>query len=95
MLTYLKEHIVEEITGALDYMAKAVEHKNTHCGEIFYQMAMMELEHANALTKMFNKEEKTESMTDAEYATLHKVIMDTYVSGMNKLEGMKKLYWAV
>ena len=95
MLTYLKDHIIEEVTGALDYMAKAVEHKGTHCGEVFYQMATMELEHANALTKMFNKEDKPATMTDVEYGTAQKAVLDTYVSGMGKLENMKKLYWTM
>ena len=58
-------------------------------------MAEMELEHANALTKMFTKEDKPAAMTDQEYATTQKVVMDTYVSGMGKLENMKKLYWNV
>ena len=95
MLTYLKSHIIEEIEGATDYMAKAVEYKGTHCGEVFYQMANMELEHANALTKMFKKEEKPESMTDTEYATTQKAVLDAYITGMGKIESMKKLFWAV
>lgn len=95
MLTYLKEHITEEISGALDYMSKAVEHKGSHCGEIFYQMAAMELEHANALTKMFKKEEKPSSMTDAEYAAAQKAVLDAYFTGMGKYENMKKAYWSM
>lgn len=95
MITYLKEHIIEEVTGALDYMTKAVEHKGTHCGEIFYQMAEMELDHANALTKMFRRQEKPETMTDTEYAAAQKAVLDTYSTGMGKLENLKKLYWAV
>lgn len=94
MITYLKDHIIEEISGAVDYMTKAVEHKGTHCGEIFYQMANMELEHANALSKMMQKEEKPSSMTDAEYGATQKAVLDAYTTHMPKIESMKKVYWA-
>ena len=94
MLKYLTAHILEEIEGAEDYLAKAIEHKGKQCGQMFYSMAMMELEHANALTKMFNKAEKPKAVTDAEYAEMYKGILDAYSEGMGKVEAMKKLYWA-
>ena len=39
MLAYLKDHILEEIEGAMDYMSKAIEHKKDPCGEKFYAMS--------------------------------------------------------
>ena len=94
MLEYLKTHILEEIDGAIDYMTKAVEHKKDEWGCMFRKMADMELEHANALTKMFMKTEKPKTVTEAEYTEMHKAILDAYASGMSKVEAMKKLYWA-
>lgn len=94
MLKYLHSHILEEIEGAEDYMGKAIEHKHHQCGRMFYNMAMMELDHANKLTKLFTKTEKPETLTDAEYAKMHKEILDAYSEGMGKIEMMKKLYWS-
>ena len=94
MLKYLKDHILEEIDGAIDYWTKAIEHKGTDWGCVFRKMGDMELEHANAMTKMFNKIDKPKSVTDAEYAEMHKAILDAYANGMSKVEAMKKLYWA-
>lgn len=94
MLKYLASHITEELEGAVDYMTKAVEHKSHDCGETFYHMSMMELEHANALLKMFRKQERPKAMTDADYGELHKQILDSYTDSMSKIEAMRKLYWA-
>jgi len=94
MLDYLKKHILEEINGALDYWAKAVEHKKDEWGCVFRKMADMELDHANQLTKMFMKIEKPKNVTDADYAEIYKHILDAYADGMGKVEAMKKLYWA-
>ena len=94
MLEYLQEHILEEINGAVDYWTKAVEHKNDEWGILFRQMANMELEHANALTKMFNKASKTNETTDKEYAEMYKKILNSYTDNMNKIENLKKMYWA-
>ena len=93
MLKYLKDHIKEEIEGAVDYMTKAVEKKGHRCGEMFRQMSGMELEHANSLLKMFRAEEKPKTITDADYAEMYKEILDAYSEGMGKIETMKKIYW--
>ena len=93
MLKYLKDHIKEEIEGAVDYMTKAIEHKGKHCGETFRHMSGMEVDHANALLKMFRAEEKPETVTDAEYAEMYKEILDAYSEGMGKIEALKKIYW--
>ena len=93
MLEYLKSHILEEIDGAIDYMMKAIEQRGTVDGVKFYKMAEMEVEHANCLTKMFNSAEKPANVTDADYAKMHKEIMDKYATSMSKLEVLKKLYW--
>lgn len=94
MLEYLKEHILEELDGALDYMTKAVEHKGTNEGCTFRKMSEMELEHANALTKMFKNTDKDVGMTEKEYSAAQKDVLDGYVDTMGKIEAMKKLYWS-
>lgn len=93
MLKYLKEHIIEEIDGAIDYMEKALEYKGTTHGCTFRAMSEMELEHANKLTHMFKSQEKPEDMTDADYANCQKEVLDKYVNSMATIEAMKKLYW--
>lgn len=95
MLTYLKDHILEEIQGAMDYMSKAIEYKKDSCGPKFLAMSQMEIEHANALLKMFNAAEKPATVTDAEYSAMQKAILDTYSNNMSKYEEMKKLYWSI
>ena len=94
MLEYLKKHIMDEIEGAIDYMTKAVEHKGKACGQKFYNMALMELEHANDLVRMLSGQDRPKSMTDAEYSELYRSILETYSANMAKVEAMKKLYWA-
>lgn len=94
MLEYLKKHILEEIEGAEDYMAKAIELKETSHGPKFYDMAMMELSHANCMTKMLNSLEKSKTVSDADYAKTYKDILEAYTTSMGKLEAMKKLYWS-
>ena len=93
MHKYLKDHIVEELEGALDYMAKAIECKHSSCGSKFYEMAETEIMHANCMLKMFNATEKSTKTTDTEYAEMYKAILDAYSSTMGKYERLKKLYW--
>ena len=92
MLKYLKDHIVDEVEGAVDYMEKAIEHKGTPEGTMFRQMSEMELEHANALVRMFRNTPKPDDMKDAEYAECQKEVLDTYVDAMGRFETMKALY---
>lgn len=94
MLKYLKDHILEEVDGAVDYMTKALEHKGTKDGCTFRKMAEMELEHANALTKMFRDTEKPNDMTSEEYAATQKAVLDKYITAMGHIESMKKLYYS-
>ena len=94
MLEYLKKHIMEELEGAIDYMTKALEHKGKPCGQKFYSMAMMELEHANDLVRMFSGQDRPKGLTEAEYSELYRSILDAYSTHMAKVEAMKKLYWA-
>lgn len=94
MLKYLKDHILEEIEGALDYMEKAVTYKGTDWGCMFYKMSAMELDHANHLVKMFNATKKPSNVTDAEHAAMNKEILEAYSTSMGKVEAMKKLYWS-
>lgn len=92
MLKYLKDHILEEVDDALDYMSKALEHKGTPDGCTFRKMSEMELEHANALTHMFRNMEKPADMSSEEYGANQKQVLDKYVDAMAKYEAMKKLY---
>lgn len=94
MLDYLKKHILEEIDGAIDYYEKAIEKKGTQCGPTFFKMAGMEVEHANALTRMFNEKEKPENVSDAEYSKMYKEVLEKYADSMAKIEHLKKLYWS-
>lgn len=93
-LKYLKDHILEEIEGALDYMEKAIEYKGTDWGSMFYLHSCDELRHANHLVKIFNETKKSENSTDAEHVAMYKEIMEAYSTSMGKIEAMKKLYWA-
>ena len=93
MHSYLKEHIVEELDGALDYMSKAIENRSTKWGCKFYDMAEMEIEHANCMLKMFNATEKSPKTTDAEYTAMYKEVLEAYSTVMGKYENLKKLYW--
>ena len=92
MLHYLKDHIIDEIDDANEYMAKAVEHKGTPCGETFMVLAKQESQHANMLYSMFRNKEKPESMTDKDHSTMLKEILDKFADGMAKFEAMKKVY---
>ena len=55
MCEYLRDHIIEELEGAKDYMTKAMELKETYptWAQKFYKMAEMETEHANCMNKIF------------------------------------------
>lgn len=92
MLHYLKDRIIDEIDDANEYMAKAVEHKGTYCGATFMTLATQESQHANMLYDMFRRKEKPESMTDKDYSTMLKEILDKFADGMAKFEAMKKVY---
>ena len=96
MHEYLKDHIHEEIQGAIDYMVKALELKgvNREWASKFVRMSDMELEHANCLTKMFNGSEKPSDMSDAQYSELQKSVINDYTTSMSKIENMKCLYWS-
>lgn len=91
---YLVEHITEELEGANDYMAKALEWKmkNPTISKKFYKMAETEVEHANCLTKMFTSMKQSEDISDEEYNKMYKEILRAYEDEMNKLESAKKLY---
>lgn len=94
MMEYLKNHILDEIDDALNYMEKAVEYKGTQYGCTFRMMSEAEAEHANALTKIFNTMEKPDELPAASYADMNKEILNKYSNSMGKLEAMKKLYWS-
>ena len=93
MLTFLKERIIDELKDALTYMEKAVENKHKSCGAVMYNLGEDELKHANHLLKVFRGIEKPENITDVEYSTMMKSILDAYSEDMGKFEAMKKVYW--
>ena len=95
MHEYLSRHINEEIEGAIDYLTKALEWKtrDKDISSKFYKMSEMEVEHANCLTKMFNSMDKPDTMSDSEFSSMQKSIIDSYTQSMSKIEHMKKLYW--
>ena len=92
-LKLTKDHIIDELSDAINYMEKAVENKGTEWGCYFHSMSKNEVEHANLLLKMFNKSEKPSSLTDKDYMEMYKSIMEAYTTSMTKLEALKKLYW--
>ena len=96
MNEYLKNHIHEEIDGAIEYMSKALELKPIHpkYSAKFFKMAEMELEHANCMLNMFNEMNKDAGMSDATYSEIVKSIMNDYTTNMTKIENMKKLYYS-
>ena len=88
----IKNQIVEELNDAVHYITMAEEEKGTECGSLLHMISKNELEHANILLKIFNKIEKPEIVTDAEYAAMHKEILESYTEIMPKYEAIKKLY---
>ncbi len=93
MLEYLKNHILEEIDDSINYMEKAIEHKGSNCGYMFYHMSEQEADHANWLSKIFNSMERPSDVPAERYADMTKEVLNKYSTSMGKLEQMKKLYW--
>ena len=95
MHEYLKDHIKEEIDGAIGYLTKAIELKKSslEMAAKFYKMSEMEIEHANCMTRMFNSLDKPDDVTSEAYSTMQKEVIDVYTTHMNKIEGMKRMYW--
>lgn len=96
MLEYLKNHIKEEVEGAIDYYTKAIELKKTHpeWAAKFFTMAGMEVEHANCMTKMFNTMHKPEDVSIDDYSKMQTEVIDVYTMSMSKIETLKKMYWS-
>lgn len=48
-LTYLKDHLKEELEGSKEYIVRAIEIKamDPHWGKMFYDMSIEELKHAS------------------------------------------------
>ena len=63
MYKYLKEHIIEELERAENYWEKTVDYRDSEIGHIFKEMANTELQHANALFKIFNNLNEQKSMS--------------------------------
>lgn len=96
MLKYLKDHILEEIGGAIDYLEKAIELKGTkpNAAAKFYRMSEMEIEHANCMTKMLGEFKMDNDSSDSEAKELYSGILDAYSNSMAKIEALKKLYYS-
>lgn len=90
MCKYLRDHILEELDGAKDYMSKAVKLKSSHpmMSRKFYKMSEMEAEHANVLANMFT----SISVDDICHAEMYKDIMEGYNTNMTEVSNLKKLY---
>ncbi len=90
---YLRDHIIEELEGAKDYMTKAMELKETYpaWSYKFYKMAEMETEHANCMNKIFA------SMGDSEdpcHDSMYREILESYTKYMTEISTMKKMYYS-
>lgn len=89
MHKYIKNHIVEELDGAVDYWSKAVDYKRTLIGETFKNMAEAELDHANSLLEIFNKLETNDYYIEEQMYT---EILDAYSEAMYKIAKLRRLY---
>ena len=88
---YLRDHIMEELEGAKDYMTKALELKETYpaWAQKFCKMAEMETEHANCMNKMFASMGDTE---DPCHDSMYKDILEAYTKYMTEISTMKKMF---
>ena len=93
MCEYLKNHIVEELEGAKDYMTKAIELKEKYpaWSKKFYQMSEMEIEHANCMNKIFaGISESDEPCHDS----LYREVLEAYTKYMTEVSSLKKIYYS-
>lgn len=88
MHKYLKNHILEELDGAVDYWNKAIQYKNNKLGKIFKSMAETELEHANSLLEIFNSLDSNSYIEEEMYED----ILNAYGSAMYKIAQMERIY---
>ena len=93
MCAYLRDHIVEELEGAKDYMSKAIELKETYpaWASKFYKMAEMETEHANCMNKIFASMGDTDESC---HDSMYKEILEAYTKYMTDIGTMKKIYYS-
>ena len=92
MLEYIKNHIVEEVTDAVEYISKAIEHKDDVWGRCFYKMAENEIEHANILTKMIGKATLPNDVSESKREEILREVINVYSDHMNHYEAMKKMF---
>lgn len=93
MCEYIRDHIIEELEGAKDYMTKAIELKEKYpaWAQKFYKMAEMEVEHANCMNKIFA------SMGDSDdpcHDSMYKEVLEAYTKYMTDVSSMKKIYYS-
>lgn len=89
MHKYIKNHILEELEGAVDYWNKAVDYKGNKIGETFKNMAETELEHANSLLEIFNNLEPQNGYIENQ---MYEDILDAYGKAMYNIAKLKRFY---
>ena len=94
---YLKDHMFEEVSGAKDYMRKAIYLKQKHPdrSKQFYDMANMELEHARALYKMFCEDYKqinSDPALEAYMEPFKKSADDCFMEKIGTVKYMQETY---
>ena len=97
-MKFYKEHIVDELEGAKQYIKWAIELKGSKpaWSKSFAEMSGAEVKHAEALYKMYH--EHYESIAGAykvipEYIEdIHDYIEDTYDACMDEITRMHEMY---
>lgn len=89
MHKYIKNHILEELEGAVDYWMKAVDYKGSKIGETFKNMAEAELEHANSLLGIFNNLEPQNGYIEDQ---MYEDILNAYGEAMYKVAKLERIY---
>ena len=96
--TYLKEHVKEELSGAKDYIMRAIEIKamDPNWGKMLYKMSSEELDHAtnfyNMAVEYYNKvssayKEPPEYMEDC-----MDEITEMYMESSSTIKKMHEMY---
>lgn len=93
MCEYLRDHIMEELEGAKDYMSKALELKEKYpaWAHKFYKMAEMETEHANCMNKIFASMGNSDETC---HDSMYKEILEAYTKYMTDISTMKTMYFS-
>lgn len=90
---YLKDHICEELDGSEEYLKKAIKLKDESLewSKTFYDMSLMEAEHAKNLYRMFcdaYKKVNTDPTLEVYMEPFRDSVVDTYLERMGALKYM-------